>query len=204
MRKRLLPVGIVLLLAVPLVLVLRDLAREVIVVPLLHLLWVGDLYFQSIPQALFWALFSMVALIIAARSLVRDKKPARKKRQTETVGEGQVQVLTRWIRYAAQGGYSKWWLAQHLGELTCEVLAYRERITPGQMREQLRDGDLDAPPEVRAFLQAGLTLTFSRSVSLFSRLRRRLRSSVQTSAPDADLERVVQYLEDRLEAQYDH
>jgi hypothetical protein len=197
-RRRLWLLGLIILLAIPLVWVFRDFAREAIATPLLYLLWISDLFFQSVPQALFWALFIASALIIAGRSLIRGKKLAQQAHEAETVRKGQVQILTRWLHLAAQEDYFKWRLARHMRELTFAVLAQRERTTIARMRQNF-DGELDLPPEVQAYLQAGLTLTFSKSASPLSRLRSRLRSSAHTAELDPDLENVVQYLENQLE-----
>jgi len=198
-RKRLWFLGLILVLAIPLVWVLKDFAREAIATPLLYVLWIGDLFFQSIPQVLFWALFLASALIVAGRSLIRGKKPAQQEREAETVRKGQVQVLTRWLLLAAQEDYFEWRLARHLGELTSAVLAQRERTAVARMRQHLRDGELDLPPEVQAYLQTGLTVTFSKSGSPFSRLLLRLRSSTRTAELDPGPENVVQFLENQLE-----
>ena len=199
MRKRLWFLGLILVLAIPLVWVLKDFAREAIATPLLYVLWIGDLFFQSIPQVLFWALFLASALIVAGRSLIRGKKPAQQEREAETVRKGQVQILARWLHLAAQEDYFEWRLARHLGELTSAVLAQRERTAVARMRKHLRDGELDLPPEVQAYLQTGLTLAFSKSGSPFSRLKLRLRSRIHTAELDPGPENVVQFLENQLE-----
>jgi hypothetical protein len=198
-RKRLWFLGLILVLAIPLVWVLKDFAREAIATPLLYVLWIGDLFFQSIPQVLFWTLFLASALIVAGRSLIRGKKPAQQEREVETVRKGQVQVLTRWLHLAAQEDYFEWRLARHLGELTSAVLAQRERTAIARTRQHLRDGELDLPSEVQDYLQTGLTVTFSKSGSPFSRLLLRLRSRTHTTELDPGPENVVQFLENQLE-----
>jgi hypothetical protein len=203
-RKGLLLVGLVLLLAVPLMLMLRGVARGVIVVPFLYFLWVADLFFKSVPQPLFWALFLGFALLIAARSLFTGKLPKRQKREAAWYDKGQLHVLARWVHLAARGGYFKWRLAQHLRELTVEVLAYREGTTPEKIKRQVRRGRLDAPAEIEAFLQAGLKPLFSRPAFLFSKLLDRFRSRSKPSLVDLGPESVVQFLEDHLEIEHDH
>ena len=74
--------------------------------------------------------------------------PARQKHEAELYDKGQVHVLARWVHLAARGGYFKWRLAQHLRELTVEVLAHDEGTTPEQIKQQLRKGRLDAPSEI--------------------------------------------------------
>lgn len=214
-RRRLSLVGLVLLLAAPLVLILRDVARNVIVVQLLRILWIGRILFESIPQLPLWALFLVVAASIAVRSLIKGRQPLQKvtivEADSSRVGDypGRIQVLARWIQRAAEGEYFRWGLVQYLEELILEVLAHHEGATLGQMRQRLRTGRLDAPPEIQAFLQTKQRPTFSRPASLLSWLRRRLQSSTeelwsQTSPSAPDLESIVQFLEDQLEVQHDY
>jgi hypothetical protein len=203
-RNRLLLVGLVMLLAAPLVLILRDVARDVVVVPLLRILWVGRILYDSIPQLPLWALFLVMAVLIALRSLIKSKEPRQQVMKVQADHPGQIRVLTRWIQRAAEGEYFRWGLTRHLEGLILEVLAHRERVTPEQVRQHLRTGRLEVPPEIGAFLQVRTTLTFSRPTSLLSWLRHRLRLSTGHSSFDPDLERIVQFLEDQLEVQHDH
>lgn len=204
MRKRLLPAGLVLLVAILLIPLLKGFVRQVIVVPLLRLHWLGGLLFNSVPQTLFWALFLAVALFMAAKSLIRRRKRTWRAATIEALRPGQVQDLTRRIQYAARGGYFKRELARYLSELLLEVLADYERTTTEQIGIRLSTGGLDVPPEVRALLQAGSAPPFSKPIGFFEMLRHRFRLRAQTSLLDPDLERVVQFLEDRLNVRHDH
>ncbi|MFC1975667.1 hypothetical protein ACFLXQ_04655, partial [Chloroflexota bacterium] len=69
---------VILLLAGLLTLLGRGAIRENIVTPLLYLAWIGQLIFESIPQMALWAVFLMIALIIALKSLARKGPPSRK------------------------------------------------------------------------------------------------------------------------------
>ena len=199
MRRRLLLVGLVLLLAIPLTLALRNFARDVIVVPVLYILWFGHLIVQSIPQAILWVLLLVIALFISARSLIKSQSPTGEAREVQADRPGQVTAWARQIHRMTRGSYYEWSLAQHLGRLSLAVLAYRERLSREQIRQHLQAGKLDMSPEVQAYLQAGLSPFLSKPISLLSRLVRRLRPSVHTSPLDVDLEKVVRFLEKQLE-----
>jgi hypothetical protein len=203
MRRRLLLLGLILLLAVPLMIVLRDFAREAIVVPLLYVLWLGRLLFRSIPQPLLWSLFLTLVLFVAVRSLGGREGPARGTRETEAEYPGRVWVWTRRVQLAARGDYSRWRLAHYLRKLTLDVLAHRERLTPEQLKRRLGTGEVVAPPAVQAYLRAGLMSMPSGPIGLLSRLRQQLRSRARISPLDADLESAVQFLEDQLEVSHD-
>lgn len=207
LRERLLLLGLVLLLAIPLVFVLRGGVREAIVVPVLYILWLGRLFLQSVPQSLLWALFLMVGLVVAVRSFraargsTQHSIPPRRVRGGAY--SGPVWTWQRRIHLVARGSYYEWYLAQHLGRLAQEVLVTRERLAPGQIKlhHLFSDGGLDAPPEVRAYLEAGLGSLPPRSVRFprLARLLRRFRPPAQASPLDLDPERVVQFLERQLE-----
>jgi hypothetical protein len=202
-RRRLLVLGLILLMAAPLVLVLRDFAREAIVVPLLYVLWLGRLLFRSIPQPLLWSLFLTLVLFVAVRSLGKRGGSVGGMREAEAESPGRVWVWARRIQLAARGDYSRWRLAHYLRKLILDVLAHRERLTPEQLKRRLGTGEVVAPPAVQAYLRAGLMPMPSGPIGLFSRLRQQLRSRARPSPLDAGLESAVQFLENQLEVPHD-
>ncbi len=203
MRKRLLLIGLVVLLAVPLALILRDFAREMVVMPFLYTIWLGRLVIQSIPQSLIWALFCMLAMLITLRSLAGRERPLQQAPGVEMGYPGQVRTWARRIYLAARGDYSGWRLAQYLERLILEVLAYRERLSTDQVKRRLAlpGEELDVPPEVQAYLQTRPMPPSSGPVGPFplSKLLYRLRLHAKPSSLDADLERVIEFLEGQLE-----
>ena len=208
MRKRLLFFGLVLLLAIPLALLLQGWTREVLVVELWRVVWVMRILLLSVPQTLLWILLLIAVLLIAVRSLVLRPEPRDATAQEEAERPGQVRILAKSIERTAEGEYFRWSLAQHVGELILDVLAYGERTTSERMKQRLRTGHLTLPPELETYLlllsSSGLRPAFSRPVSLFSRLKRLLQASRQPSGLDPALERVIQFLEDQLEVHHDH
>jgi hypothetical protein len=163
---------------------------------------------SSVPQKLLWILLLIAVLLIAVRSLVLRPEPRDATAQEEAERPGQVRVLAKWIERTAQGEYFRWSLAQRVGELILDVLAYGERTTSERMKQRLRTGRLPLPPELQTYLlplsSTEFRPAFSRPVSLLSRLKRRLRSSRQPSGLDPALERAIQFLEDQLEVHHDH
>jgi len=207
--RRLLLAGLVLLLAIPLMFVLRDVTREMVVVPLMYFLWLGRLLWHSLPQALLWVLFLVLCLYLAARSLSvgRDQphrgRAVRKSPIDEAGYSGAVAVWARRVESAGRGEYYRWYLAQHLGRLAQEVLAYRARLAPDQVKSHLvlEEDRLDVPPEIRAYFEAGQQLASPRRVRFprLSRLVSRLRSPAASPPLDLDPERVIRFLERQLE-----
>jgi hypothetical protein len=82
------------------------------------------------------------------------------------------------------------------------VLADRHRTTPEQIKQSLRTGRLNAPPEVHTLLQVGPAPPSSSPRGLFRTLRYRLRPR-KTSPPDPNLKNIVAFLEDQLDVRHD-
>ena len=198
MRNRLLPFGLILLLAGLLTLVLQDFTRRVIATPLLYVFWIGRLLLESIPQIGFWWLFLFIALAVAGRSLLKHKPAPQPTRRAEKAGRGRIETWAKLIIESKQETYYKWQLAQHLQELTLAVLAHDERLTPKQIKQRLLDNQLDMPPEIQAYLQAGMT-----SFSHLLGPRPRFGSKAQPSPLDLDPEQIIQFLEEKFDYRTD-
>lgn len=188
--------AVILLLAIPLRLLLLDTVRKFIVAPLLPLLQVGQLLFQTIPQALLWTLGLLVAVAIALRSLAWRARPTPRKGGAVIAHTGPVQTWVRWFQQQEQGDYFKKRLAHRLGQLAVQALAPYERLTAHQARRLL--DHLNAPPEVRAYLQAGFEPeppALAARFGFLARLRNLMRMRKQRSPLDLDPDEVVQFLE---------
>ena len=192
MRKRLLPLGVILLTAILLAPLFRNFIREVVVIPLLYVFWIGRIIFDTIPQTGFWGCFLLIALLMASASLLKKSKLQSRIYEVKTVQPGRVETWANLIRQATEEDYYRWRLAQPLRELILETLAHEARLTSKQIKRRLTDDQLDIPPEIRAYLQASLL-----SLSYLSAPRFRFRSRRLTSPLNLDPERVVKFLEDR-------
>ena len=192
MRKRLLPLGVILLAAILLAPLFRNFIREVVVIPLLYVFWIGRIVFDTIPQTGFWGCFLLIALLMASASLLKKSKSKSSTHEVKTVQPGRVETWAHLIRQATEEDYYQWRLAQPLRELILETLAHEARLTSKQIKQRLIDDQLDIPPEIRAYLQASLM-----SLSYLSAPRFGFRSRRLTSPLNLDPARVVQFLEDR-------
>jgi hypothetical protein len=199
MRKRLLLVGLILLLATPLVPVLKGLVRELITVPILRLIWISQLVFDSIPRLFIWAMFIAISALVAGASLIRLRQPLPEVHPIRLESSGQVRHLTRRIQHMGQDDYFKWSFSQHLRELILKVLAESERTTVEEIKRRVRTGQLAVPSEILAYLQVRRKPTYSRPAGIPKVLRNHLRSNERTLPHEADLARVVQFLEDQLD-----
>jgi hypothetical protein len=203
MRRRLILLGLIILISIPLVATLRSFTRDYVMALIPRLLWIVRLFISSIPQLFFWFLFLSISLFIAGRSLIKHRRPAPTSSTSITPLAGRVQALMHAIDRTSQGVYFKWRLAQHLLGLTLETMAYRERVSPDEMRQRLKSGTLIMPPTIKGYLQTGLTPVYTAPAGLFSRIKQRLRQGVIISPLDLNPETIIQFLEDQLEIEYD-
>ena len=186
---------LILLLALPLAGFFQGWVQEVLLIELARLYWSIRLLVESLPQVGLWGTFLAIVLLVAVGSLGWGWKLERKGPGKWAAPESQVQMLARWIQHADEGEYFHWSLSQHLNTLLCEVLAYREHITPAAVRRRLRSGQIELPPEVDAYLQ-----TWRPGRPARRRLRKR---AFRANGPEPSLESVVQFLEDQMEVSHD-
>ena len=197
MRKHLLPLVAILTIAGILTILLQDYAQDFIA-PILFLLWIGRLLVESIPQAVLWGIFIIIAVLIAGRSLFKRGSIPRSTRRAEPAPLGRIESWVTLIQQADQETYYKWQLSQPLSELIVAVLAHHERLTPKQIRGKLASKSLDLPPELQAYLQASMT-----SFSHLLAPRSRFRAGPQPSPLDLNPGQIAQFLEDKLDYQPD-
>jgi hypothetical protein len=199
MKRRLWLAGLILLLAVPLVLVVQEFVRDVLLVEVLRTLWIARILFESLPQLIVWGFLLLIVLLIAVKRLLLGMRFVQEAPGAEAASQGQVQHLTKRIRRASESAYSAWSLSRILGKLIVEVLAYRQAASSDLIKQRMRTRTLDVPAEIQSYLQGGLGSGFLDAIDLFSRLRQRLFASPEAFRRPSSLERIVQFLEEQLE-----
>ncbi|MBW1711236.1 MAG: hypothetical protein JRG97_16270 [Deltaproteobacteria bacterium] len=195
MKKALISAGITVA-VVLLTFLLRGFVREGFVVPIFKLVRIA----ASLPQDIYWFFFLGVAAVIASRSLNRWSLPQIRARGPQTGQPGQLEHLVDLLEKAHQGVYTKERLARYLGELTLDILAYQERIDLEVVKGRLRAGTLNVPPDILAYLRAGLMWD-----STYQRQKRDKHFKPETQAPPLDLNpsRMVEFLESQMEGYSD-
>ena len=184
-------------------LALQGVARESIVMPVLYLVWLGRLIFRSIPDVLWWAWLLLMAFIIAGKSFAGRMRSARVKYRQIPLTEGPVSTWARRIQVSGQGSYFRWRLAHEIAELGLDLLMPYDRSAS---RRRERDGfveALTAPPEIKAFFQAGMSAQPWESMYLSAKLKRWLRIGHHPTALDLDPAQAVTFLEENTERTHD-
>ena len=154
MNDRFALVSLTLLLVGLLALIVSGAVREVIVIPLLALLWLMRLVYEIIPQVALWGGFLAIAALVAWKSLATPRTALRVPWAIST-RPTPVAFWAGMFQRAAGDRYARWRLAQRLGRFTLELLASQEQGQTRGVWHYLRDESQAIPPAVRAFLQAG-------------------------------------------------
>ena len=191
MKKLLLPLGGILLLAILFTPLFRNFVREVIVIPFLYLFWLGRFLIQTVPQSALWGVLLFVCLLILGISLLGTTKRKPRVVNFAEIQQGRIEGWTYLIDRAARDDYFKWLLAQSLQKLALNAIAHHKGQSLRLTRQQLRQGALDIPPDVEAYFQASL-----KSLGHLPSPKRLFRTKVRSaSSLDLDPAKVVQFLE---------
>ena len=175
---------------------MRGFVREGILIPVFRL----ARFLQSFPQEVLWFFFLGLAVYLAAKSQKNWNIKKSKKKKSKTEQSGRVQTLAAVIKQARQGTYSRERLARNLGELTLQTMAYQERHSLDTIKDRLRSGTLNVPPDILNYLQAALSWEH---LSYQKKGRWPFRKKAQVSPLDLDPHRVIDFLESILEVSSD-
>ena len=189
MKKNLIWVGTGLLI-LALTIYLMDFVKEWIAIPILSVIRM----IENLRQDVVWFLFIGLIIYFAYKNLLRWRISWTEKRYPGKYKREQIDYLTDLIRNSHTSDFFRERLVRYLSELTIEILAYRERLTPKEIREHLFSGSLFLPKDISEFLQAALEA--QNKVPMNRKKRGRLTD--RYSSLKLDPLRVVEYLESQL------
>lgn len=161
---------------------IRGLLEDVLITPLLYVVWGAIRVFESIPQGTIWIAFVLAACVVALVSIWGGRQ-GEVRRDTGAALHGRVYEWLRLVALAQRHEYSRWRMAQRLMLLLAETIAARERIELRVARQRIASGAIDAPQHIAAFLRAGADSYHPR--------RRTLLQRDDPSPLDVDLEQVI-------------
>ena len=196
MNRRLVLLGVILLVAAGLAYYLEDLVRSILFEPLSYLLWGLNIVYLSIAQLVYWILLVIGVTLMAFGSLYGSGRALKPVEEEKNTSQGPLQATARQISRTSQGVYYQWMIANRLGKLASSILSLRTG------KAENLGGEFDAqdwkpPDEVAAYLVSGLTRTFAdfpRRIWYFR---------PQKTPFDIDLDQVTTYLETQMENQRD-
>ncbi len=175
---------------------LRDLIRSTVIMPLAYIWWLLKLYYHAVPQLIVWGML-IVAVFISALRNISPRNPFRRKEKNGSKStKGPVEDFAQSLDKAPGGTYYKWLIANRLGNVARELLDQREgRRARGFSR--LRGRDWQPPDDVGAYLESGLNGSFADFP------QSHWWSKPQPTTLDTDTKQVIEYLEYEMETSHD-
>ncbi len=186
--RRYLPLAVVLLIAALLVLVLDNFLQEMIIQPLLYVLWFAGLVLSSLHQSVFWGVLLFVALVLILRSLGGGERMPSAVPERRYPSQGQVRRWMALLERAETQRFARWNLAQSLRKLAQETLSPDERLRQERRRVPYEH---KLTPDIANYFNAKLPP--AQSLSLRQRLQ--IKPSQPSHPLDLDPEVVVAFLE---------
>ena len=202
MRRTLLLIAIVLVLAVVFGLLLHTVAREAVRSALIRAYDVVRTVLSAIPEPYYWGFLILVIVVSALHSIVGDEGQSLPA-PLHPAG-GRTAEWRDWLTRAAQPAryrpFYRWLVARSLAKLSSEIVAYQESIPPGEAERLIENGDVVLPPAVRDYF-----LTSMRSRPTRGGIwRARLSRSQPHSPLDLDPTQAVDLIETQMEVPHDN
>jgi hypothetical protein len=198
---------VVILLFSLLTLIYWSFVRDMIIVPIYYVIWVGDLALKSVPQEAYLALLVLVSLIIGVNTLLsmRVRQFTRSAEEIPTQSDSR---YTHWKRLCSNlysSPFAQDTFAWEARKLILSIFAYQNGIEIAQVEAMIRNDALPVPEPIKKLIQEkkieNFTLTFKPAPTVISRLRRWLfpTEESQKSPIDDELAEIAGYIEHLLE-----
>lgn len=217
-KRRLYVVSAILLVMVTAILFsLRDVVREVIVIPITYLVWVIGILIESTAQLFFWLAVLFIALLVAWRSIRPPKKPRdetiyRPLTSDETLsasGRGRVAFWLTRVNTLRLGNYYHANFNEAVSRMLVDMLAYRHHLTPRQVEQAISRGSISVPPDIvefvrknagqRMFVQPSLLTWIMNALREWFLTRINREAAKTDDVLDPAVRRVIAYMEEELE-----
>ena len=177
------------------------LIEGLIIHPVSRVWWITKQIFISLGQYNLWLIFTSTAGFFTLLTLIRGMFIFPKFEEKPVVRQGPLESLSTQIARSKKNPYFKWLIANQLSELTLLILKQKTLNNDGK-RKSFDGISWNPPPEVKAYLEAGLKNSFLeyRSRSLLARLPFSIPQVKSEETPyDIDLTQVVDYIESQME-----
>jgi hypothetical protein len=192
-RNRFVPLLLFLLITFVLIVLMEDFVQRMIIAPMLSVVWFLAVVVASLPQLLFWGIFILAALIIATKSIGREKTFRSQNQGAPTSQRGPVAVWLSLLERAKSQDFSRWRLAQSIRKLTLNIQSPNGPLDQLRGEESKKGADLNLPPEIEAYFGAPMP-----SYQRFRRFWGQRGSGSRSAALDLDPEKVIEFLENEL------
>ena len=203
---------LVFVIVVGLALFYQDSLKEIILIPLLYVMWVAELVLKSFDQRCIWLMALIVAVSLSLAFSRRSRSPVdgyQRSLPQRFPDSGRIRYWKRQIRIGSSALYTSGFHRSELSRLVIETLAYREGFSAEEIKEQLNGGMITVPSEVRYILgldevqdhpdkPSGFIKRTTRWINQFFK-----QLFAPKSTPKPRLEKIIEYLESLMEVDND-
>ncbi|MFN2151124.1 MAG: hypothetical protein ACK2T5_05965 [Anaerolineales bacterium] len=210
--QRILLAAIIFIAVLGLAFVFRDQITEIILIPILYILWVVDVALQMFGQRCIWFAALMIALLLSLFFSRRNERPVKELDRTvysRGPAEGRINFWRRRVRVNTRAINAVSYRRSEMYHLVIRALAYHENSNAQEIEERLQAGEIHVPPGVSSIL--GLddrSVEARHQVHLLEAIKLRLRWMMARFfspkyLPDSKIEQIAEYLESLMEVDYD-
>ena len=194
-KKRTFLLALIAIAAVLLAFPLRQAVEDIIIHPMQYLIWGAGILYRSIPQFWIWVVMSAVIFFILLMPFLDDLPPIPKRHRKESPVKGPIESMAESLKKADRGIYFRWTVANRIGKITRDWIAYRERLDKRWQANDLARLEGQVSSEVYQYLDAGLNGSFAD----YPRPRLPFIQKQKTTPLDLDPNRVLDTLEREME-----
>ncbi len=192
-----------------LTLALQNFVRDAIAVPISYFLWILGILYRSTPQIFFWVIVLIIIVALAFKGMSGVQSVPKQDYNSELNYPKRERVSFWLLQLAlARSGYSWVRLADFLGKLALDALAFHYQQPLRQVEHQIETGVLEIPAEMKKFIKARQQFEQSQTTSWFHNLASRIKERLMPQSGfnrflEHDLEVAINYLEKQLEVSHD-
>lgn len=158
MRNKLVLMGGLILLAVVITLLGFNILQQKLLPPLIYawsqVQFVATIIWRSQDQFLLWYIFLYIGLLLAVHTVIKIHQPGKERKREPATYPGPVSEWTQRLETIQEGMYYRWRLAQRIRRVAENVLSSRTGLSPQQVRQRIKSGDVDLDPAFLNYLQA--------------------------------------------------
>jgi uncharacterized membrane protein len=182
--------------------------RENIIVPLSYGFWIISMLVKGTPQALFWFILLVLAIILAGRSITGKKSGSLQGRRTDNSYAHRPR-LRHWVRQIllSRSVRYKQYLKENLGRLAMDVLGYQQGLTMSQYQHDVDTRLLDPPAILTPFMVRRIELDPSAEGLTWNKIKQWVERTLTSlpflphppPPPDPEMEALVSFLEQQMD-----
>ena len=194
-KKRIFLLALLTIAALLLAFPLQKAVQDIIIQPMIYLVWGAGILYRSIPQFWIWVVMLAIIFFILLSPFLDDLPPIPKRHKKEPPEKGPIESMAESLAKADKGIYFRWSVANRIGKIMRDWIAYQERLEKRWQANDLARLEGQVSPEVYQYLDAGLNGSFAD----YPRPRLPFIQKRKPTPLDIDPNRVLETLENEME-----